>query len=45
MKNALHHNQQLVIRDILVVDGNATDIVLQLSFDNQLARQVDARER
>ena len=45
LKDALHHNQQLVVRDVLVVDGNATDVVLQLGFNNQLARQVDARER
>lgn len=39
-ENALHHEQELVVGDVFIVDGDAADIIAQLSLDDQLPTQV-----
>lgn len=39
-ENALHHQHQLVISDVFVMDGDASDVIAQLGFDDQLPAQV-----
>ena len=38
--DALHHQNQLVIRNVLVVDGDATDVIAKLNLDNELPAKV-----
>ena len=38
--NTLHHQDQFIIGDVLIVDGDAADVVPQLNLDDELAAQV-----
>ena len=35
-EHALHHQHQLIVGDVLIMDGDASDVVAQLGFDDQL---------
>ena len=38
--DTLHHQDQFVVRDVLIVDWDAANVVSQLNLDDQLATQV-----
>lgn len=39
-EDTLHHEHQLIIGNVFIMDGNASDVVTQLGFDDQLPAQV-----
>lgn len=39
-EDTLHHQHQLIVGDVLIVDGDTSNIVTQLGFDDQLSTQV-----
>ncbi len=44
MIHHLHHEHQLVIREIIIVDGNPPNVVAKRGLDDQLASQIQLVE-